>query len=258
MWNWIKKLSDLEDSQKDFALVTTIQTGGSTPREIGSKMIVLPDGQFFGTIGGGNLEQQVIESAKRCLEEGQSSTFSFSLGVKTGQCCGGVVEVFIDSVITRPRVYIFGAGHVGQALANTLKGTPFSIHLIDQRNEWIDHESLYSEIIKDKRCPKEVIQSVNWHKRKSYALLMTHSHQLDYDLLGLLLKKPLSYLGLIGSQTKWLRFSKRLLEDDFSKEELTKITCPIGIPFGGKSPQEIAISVSAQLLKLYHQDQESP
>ncbi|MEE2743258.1 MAG: xanthine dehydrogenase accessory protein XdhC [Bdellovibrionota bacterium] len=257
MWNWIKKLSDLEDSHQDFALITTIQIGGSTPREIGSKMIVLPDGNFFGTIGGGNLEKQVIESAKRCLEEGQSSTLSFSLGAKTGQCCGGVVEVFIDSVITSPRVYIFGAGHVGQALANTLRGTPFNVHLIDQRNEWIDHESLFSEIKKDKRCPKEVIQSINWHGGKSFVLLMTHSHQLDYDLLGLLLKKPLSYLGLIGSQTKWLRFSKRLEEDDFTKQELEKVTCPIGLPFGGKSPQEIAISVSAQLLKLHH-NQESP
>ena len=148
MWDWIKKCSELEKSGKDFALVTTTQVGGSTPREIGSKMIVLPDGAFFGTIGGGNLESQIIKAAQKCLNENKSSSLSFSLGAKTGQCCGGVVEIFIDVIQCRPKVFIFGAGHVGQNLANTLVGTPFKVHLIDTREEWIQHENLSPDVIK--------------------------------------------------------------------------------------------------------------
>ena len=108
MWNWIKKCGELEASGQDFALLTTIQTGGSTPREVGSKMIVLPDGTFFGTIGGGNLENQIIKTAQKCLLENKSSSFSFSLGAKTGQCCGGVVEIFID-VINAVQKFLFSA-----------------------------------------------------------------------------------------------------------------------------------------------------
>lgn len=253
MWNWIRKISDLQNSEQNFALITTTEIGGSTPREIGSKMIVLPHGEFFGSIGGGNLEMQIIETAKKCLEENKSSSFSFALGAKTGQCCGGVVEVFIDSIICRPKVYIFGAGHVGQALTNTLKNTPFDIHLIDQREEWIEHPNLCPEITKDKRDPENIINDIPWNKTTSFALIMTHSHPLDYKLLSLLLKRPLSYIGLIGSQTKWLKFKKKLQDDGLTKEEVEKVYCPIGLPIGGKSPQEIAISVSAQLLKLWHQ-----
>ena len=252
MWDWIKKCSELERSGKDFALVTTTQVGGSTPREIGSKMIVLPDGAFFGTIGGGNLESQIIKAAQKCLNENKSSSLSFSLGAKTGQCCGGVVEIFIDVIQCRPKVFIFGAGHVGQNLANTLVGTPFKVHLNDTREEWIQHESLSPDVIKISEDPLQFSNSNEWLSGSSLALIMTHSHQLDFDLLSQLVDKNLLYLGLIGSQTKWLRFKKRLEENEYEKSDIQKVKCPIGIPLGGKAPQEIAISVSAELLGLLY------
>ena len=252
MWNWIKKCSELEKLGQDFALLTTTQTGGSTPREVGSKMIVLPDGSFYGTIGGGNLENQIIKTAQKCILESMSSSFSFNLGAKTGQCCGGVVEIFIDVVQCQPKVFIFGAGHVGQNLANTLVGTPYKVHLIDTRDEWIQHENLSPDIIKISENPLQFVMNKDWLPRSSLVLIMTHSHQLDFDLLSSLVDKNLLYLGLIGSQTKWLRFKKRLEEKEFEKDDIYKVKCPIGIPIGGKAPKEIAISVSAELLGILY------
>ena len=252
MWDWIKKCSELEKSGQDFALLTTTQIGGSTPREVGSKMIVLPNGTFFGTIGGGNLENQIIQTAQKCLAENKSSSFSFSLGARTGQCCGGVVEIFIDVIQCSPKVFIFGAGHVGQSIANTLVGTPFKVHLIDTREEWIRHESLSPEIVKVPEDPLQFSKTNEWPPNSSLALIMTHSHQLDFELLSSLIDKNLLYLGLIGSQTKWLRFKKRLEDNEYKQNDIQKVKCPIGIPLGGKSPQEIAISVSAELLNLFY------
>ena len=252
MWDWIKKCSELEKSGQNFALLTTTQTGGSTPREVGSKMIVLTDGTFYGTIGGGNLEKQIIKTAQNCILENKSSSFSFNLGIKTGQCCGGVVEIFIDVIQCQPKVFIFGAGHVGQNLANTLVGTPYKVHLIDTRDEWIQHENLSPEIIRVSEDPLQYVFNQDWLPQSSLAIIMTHSHQLDFDLLSNLINKNLLYLGLIGSQTKWLRFKKRLEEKEFGKDDIQKVKCPIGIPIGGKAPKEIAISVSAELLGILY------
>ena len=199
-----------------------------------------------------NLENQIIQTAQKCLLENKSSSFSFSLGARTGQCCGGVVEIFIDVIQCSPKVFIFGAGHVGQSIANTLVGTPFKVHLIDTREEWIQHENLSPEVVKISESPLEFSSTNAWTSKSSLALIMTHSHQLDFDLLSSLIDKNLLYLGLIGSQTKWLRFKKRLEEKECEQSDIQKVKCPIGIPLGGKSPQEIAISVSAELLTLLY------
>src|SRR5690349_240622 len=115
MWDWIGKLQELRG--KKAALVTLISCEGSTPRETGAKMIVLPDGTFFGTIGGGQLEQQVLAETVVCISRSESQHLNIELCPKTGQCCGGRVEVFVDVLKESPKLYLFGAGHVGQALS---------------------------------------------------------------------------------------------------------------------------------------------
>lgn len=130
MWNWVDKLVELKN--QPLALATIAHVKGSAPRNEGAKVIVLSDGTFFGTIGGGNLEKQVLEDAQRYLKEDRTQSIHYTLCESTGQCCGGVVDVLIEVLNMNPKVYIFGAGHVGQALCRTLVGTIFAVHAIDQ------------------------------------------------------------------------------------------------------------------------------
>ncbi len=253
MWNWLEKLSEIKSQGISCATALIVGTSGSTPREVGARMIILPDGTFFGTIGGGQLEIQVIMAGIQAIKEQKSVSIDYSLCSRTGQCCGGAVTVFIDIMVVKPRVYIFGAGHVGKALAKTLLGTPFEVHVIDSRDLFINSEELPDDIVKHKGEPIEVAKKLEWDERLSYGIILTHSHALDEDILKVLLRKPRAYLGLIGSQTKWAKFQQNLQKDGFNKEDLAAVTCPIGLPLGGgKAPQEIAISVAAELMQIYY------
>src|SRR5438309_6624227 len=144
MWDWVRKLDELRGAGTPAALVTVVGCSGSTPCVPGAKMIVTADA-FYGTVGGGHLEQLVLDDARACLREGASRTSRtarYPLGAKAGQCCGGVVDAFFEVVGAAPRLYLFGVGHVGQALCRVLDGTPFEVHAIDERDEWIGAERL--------------------------------------------------------------------------------------------------------------------
>ena len=249
--NWPKKISELNESNTPFALVTIINTGGSTPRKVGTKMVVTIQ-NAFGTIGGGNLEKLVIEQARRCIKSDLTKTFSFPLGTKVGQCCGGVVEIFIEVMNISPNCYIFGAGHVGQAFAKVLEDTPFQVHLIDERKEWISHPDISKNAITHSNNFNEVIDSINWDEKYSYAVVMTHNHDLDQEIVSKLVKQSCKYIGMIGSRHKWDKFKARFIKMGLSENEISKINCPIGLADTGKAPKEIGISVAAEILSIYY------
>src|SRR6185312_16048301 len=127
MWNWVPVLEQYRKQGVPLALVTVTQCTGSTPRETGAKMIVRANGAFNGTIGGGHLEEIAIKDALACISANESRTHRYPLGAKTGQCCGGVVELLIEVMNAGPHLYLFGAGHVGQAVCRTMIGTPFTV-----------------------------------------------------------------------------------------------------------------------------------
>ena len=250
MWDWVGQVEKLKKQSKPLSLVTVAAVEGSAPREVGAKMMVLEDGTFFGTIGGGNLELLVIEEAKKLLSEGRSEKVRFPLGAKTGQCCGGIVEILFESLNTGPKLYVFGAGHVGQAIARTLTGSAFTVHVIDEREEWITQ--LPNDVIPHLIDPEIFISQTQFDPKKSYCVILTHRHDLDETLLNLLLKREVHYLGLIGSESKWQRFQQRLLAKGVTQEKLDFVKCPIGIGNFGKAPSEIAISFGAELLQLVY------
>src|SRR4051812_50163059 len=111
MWNWVSRLEELRSQGHAVVAVTVTQCSGSTPREPGAKMLVLGNGEFYGTVGGGHLEELALADARKILQEGGSRQIRYPLGAKTGQCCGGVVELFFESINVGPRLYLFGAGH---------------------------------------------------------------------------------------------------------------------------------------------------
>ncbi len=246
-WNWIDTLAELTQRHVAFALVTVTNVQGSAPREPGAKLIITQAGELFGTVGGGRLEALVMEDAQKAIESNTSCTQKYPLGATAGQCCGGVVEVFIDVQGSGPKLHVFGAGHVGQAVARVLEGTRFAVHVLDERKDWLG-----------KLPPSAVKHDEPWDRYAAqlsggYALVMTHRHDLDEDIVFALAQKPLAYLGLIGSETKWKRFSHRLSLRGLSDAAIAKIRCPIGIGNTGKAPREVAISVAAELLALQQQ-----
>lgn len=250
MWNWISTLEDLRRSGHPAVMVTLVRCKGSTPREIGAKLIVYPDGRFSGTIGGGAFENKVIQDARSCFETRQSQSVQYPLCASTGQCCGGVVDVVMEVINMEPVIHIFGAGHVGQALCRVLLGTPFQVHMIDSREEWVSQ--LPSEVSCAVQEWQTVVDRVHWDAARSYAVIMTHSHALDQEIVSALMERPLRYLGLIGSRNKWLDFQLHLSKQGKDKSLFSRVHCPIGIDIGGKSPQEVAISVAAELVKVHY------
>lgn len=252
MWDWISKLAELKKEGRRAAVVTLARAQGSSPREEGAKMIVLEEGQFFGTIGGGALEKQALEDVQQCLKESKTRSFEYKLCTRTGQCCGGKVEILVEVLNNNPQVYIFGAGHVGQALCRTLSGTAFNIHVIDEREEWVESENIPGDCVRHRCGWKKFVETALWDAEKTYVMVMTCSHPTDKEIIAEIIKRPAKYIGLIGSKTKWLDFQLELGKNGADAEGLKRVRCPIGEKLAGKAPQEVAVSAAMELLKIYY------
>lgn len=250
MWDWVGQIEKLKKCSTPVCLVTVAGFEGSAPREIGAKMLVLENGTFFGTIGGGNLEFQAIQEAQKHLNQRRPEKIRFPLGAKAGQCCGGVVELLFEPINTGPQLYLFGAGHVGQAIARALKDSVFTVHVVDEREDWISQ--LPEGIMRHLIDPEIFIGKANFCEVQTYCVVLTHRHDLDETLIKLLLEKKMRYLGLIGSHSKWERFQQRLLAKGVHRQKLDQVKCPIGLETFGKTPAEIAISLGAEILKLHY------
>lgn len=250
MWDWLPRLQQLRDRGVPVAIVTVVRCSGSTPAAPGAKMLVEAGGALHGTIGGGHLEQLAVADAVAALASGEARACRYPLGATAGQCCGGVVETFVEIVGVGPQLYLFGAGHVGQAVCRTLSGTPFVVHAIDEREEW---SSLVPPEVHRHATPWDAfVAEAAWSAETTYVAIMTHRHDTDEAIVADVVRRPARYVGLIGSQTKWRRFRERLEARGVPAEALDRVRCPIGLDIGGKAPQEVAVSVAAQLLSVHH------
>jgi len=255
---WIEKLSELRAQRRPCALVVVTQVEGSGPREPGARMIVGPgpDGRMelvHGTIGGGNLELQAIERCAELLRTGRaiSESVAFPLSEKVGQCCGGKVTLFFETFPwTRRRIAIFGAGHVAQASAGLSSYLTADLLLIDGRDEGEIRPSLPPARTWELLCVDHPEQEIDSLPDDALVLVMTHSHALDLEIVARAIRRDFAYLGLIGSERKWDRFRKRLLQRGFTEAQLAKVRCPIGVSKHSKEPSAIAISVAAELLEV--------
>ncbi len=262
---WYQSARDVFDQGEPCILVTVGNIRGSAPREAGAEMIVFADG-FAGTIGGGALEYNATHRARKLAAEGMEGSLSENLilGPDLGQCCGGSVDVTFEKLDdagfeaiaerhsaaeTRlPQVFIFGAGHVGRAIVQALAPLPLCLTCIDDRPDILD------QVDDDVRRIPSSGDAANVLGLPSGALvlIMTHSHDLDYDLVhAALTRDDLGYVGLIGSATKRARFLQRLRVDGLTDEDLSRLVCPIGIDgIAGKEPAVIGASVAAQILQV--------
>ena len=250
MWDWIGKLEELRRRDQLAVLVTVIKSTGSTPRKQGAKMIVLPDGTFFGTVGGGVPEYYALEDARTCLEQLKGATSNIPLRQR-GEfpACGGTMELYLELVNDNPTLYLFGAGHIGQSLCRVLEDTPFRIHLIDEREEWINAPALPGSVIRHHSHWSEFIRKAAWCDKRTFVTVVTFSGSVDQQVLEEVLPHPARFVGMIGSKSKWAGVQKNL---EGKGLDLSRVRCPVGHNNGGNSPQEIAISIASQLLATYY------
>ncbi|MDH5561048.1 MAG: XdhC family protein [Deltaproteobacteria bacterium] len=250
MWDWIEAIREARSKAQRSVLMIVVADQGSSPRKKNAKMLVFEDGRFLGSVGGGSLEKKAIEDALGCLADGVSRLISYPLiKDKPDPCCGGSMEIYMEVLNDNPALYLFGAGHVGQAVSQVLAGTPFTVHLIDERPEWIDSEKIPPEIIRHPTPSLEFINKADWNPDKTFVAIMTYDGGLDQEILKAILKRSTRYIGMIGSQNKWAIVRKNL---KLTQAELKRIQCPLGQDNGGKSPKEIAVALSNEILSIYH------
>ena len=262
--NWIDAALDLL-AREPGILVRVGETRGSVPRETGTCMLVFAQA-LHGTIGGGHLEFAAIAHARQMLASGQRRDSQRQvLGPSLGQCCGGALQLHFERIeagqpgalreqLDGPRspVALFGGGHVGRALVQTLSALPFAVRWIDSRDE-IFPAQIPTHVDCEHSDPVEA--AVKDLVPGSRVLIMSFSHAEDLEVVMACLRRlrergDLPFVGLIGSKTKWATFQRRLQERGFTPAELERITCPIGVPgITGKAPEVIAVSVAAQLLQ---------
>jgi xanthine dehydrogenase accessory factor len=242
-------LARLEAQRQPFCLATVTDTGGSTPRLAGAMMAIGPD-YTHGTIGGGAFEHRVVEDARALLEDARRRTHTLSVHLvrDLAMCCGGKMTVFMQKVEPAPRLRIFGAGHVGTALASAAAAAGFEVTVIDERAEWADAARFEDGIRVEDADPEDHLRAEPV-EADEYVVIVTHSHPLDESLVRLLAERPLRFLGLVGSRGKWGRFRKRLLARDISEDALDRVSCPVGVDIGAVTPEEIAVSVVAELVR---------
>jgi xanthine dehydrogenase accessory factor len=313
MSEWIGQALTAVRAGERLAMVTVVGAQGSTPREIGARMLVWPD-RFTGTIGGGSLERQGLDQARRLLGQAgrRHALQDYPLGPLLGQCCGGHVRLLVEALDgesldwlqpaacacaagepfrlqadfaagemhrsvqaatpdapsdsprtpipevrhlsellrpARPRLVIFGAGHVGQAVARAFAPLPFDLDWLASREDLRPEAGgTRAELMSE----DDLVACVEAAPAGTLFAIFTHSHDLDYRLTrAVLAEGDFGYLGLIGSRTKRARFDSRLKAEGVTEAELARLTCPIGIAgLKSKAPAVIAVSLAAQLLQL--------
>ena len=245
------KLSEIQSKRIPAALVTVIDARGSTPRNAGAKMIVLTDGTIYGTIGGAAVEAMVAEEAKACIKTGEFRKVKHSLNDAekhdTGMVCGGTMEFFIEPVNQVPHLIILGGGHCGHPLARISRQIGFQYTLIEDRPEFAG-EDRFPDASKIIVGDFDQVTNSLETSDSDYIAIVTRNHELDFISLKNILKKPARYIGLIGSRSKRQRIIKRLKDEGFSTAEIERIHTPIGLEIKAETPEEIAISILAEII----------
>jgi xanthine dehydrogenase accessory factor len=265
--NWLRAVEHLRDTRVAGVLVTVTQVRGHAPRAVGAKMVVAAD-QTWDSIGGGNLEEVAITSARSLLERGAGDTQTLTVDLSDKaplqhgvQCCGGEVTVLLEPLAVVPSVAIFGMGHVGIELARILSRHDVDLHLVDSRAD---------QLTPARMAPlDDAIARIHLHHHPilpelvlgelptgSHVLIMTHDHAEDAALCDAAIRAShLASIGLIGSTAKWARFQRKLAAEGHRPEDIARIVTPIGLgDIRGKDPATIAVSAAAAMLRLFEQE----
>lgn len=241
-----KKALDFKEKRIPFCWATVVKSEGSAPRQAGAKMIVTPEGSF-GTVGGGGLEHEVIEDARKAIRRRISELKQYSLTEDGIQPCGGRVEIFLEVATPPKRAVVFGAGHVAEKLCPMLSELGFDITLVDERADRIELPGGVEDRVNKE--PSDVLPSMEYGD-DLHIISITHKHTHDEEIVRFCLDKPFKYLGLISSRKKWAFFKNHYIEHGFTEDQMSRVSTPIGLDIGAETPFEIAVAIAAQIIQL--------
>jgi len=236
--------------RQPFAMCTIVAQAGSTPRHLGSKMLVTPDGRIIGSVGGGELEHRVIISAQESLNAGTSMTLSYKLDdLDKGDpgVCGGQVEIFVEPIKLPTQILVIGGGHVGKALVYLAKWLGYYVILSDDRPDYCSPESVPNADQYIQCSLAEIPEKVRIDQ-STYIILTTRGVKIDVPGLPKLFATDPAFIGIIGSKRRWITTRKELLSNGAKVEDLDRINSPIGLNIGAESPEEIAVSIMAEVM----------
>lgn len=245
-----QELIRLQHDGRSSAMTTIVQCSGSSPQKEGSKMLVRDDGTIVGTLGGGCLEAEVIQAALVAIEEGTPRSIPITLTEQNGGLvCGGKVLVFIEPILPQPHLVILGAGHVGKALANAAKLAGLRITVIDDRSDYANRESIPAA---DACMVSSFADCLHpgMTDEHTFIVIATRGHQYDLDAVVAALRTNAAYIGLLGSVRKKAVLFRKLLDAGFREDDLARIVTPVGLSIGAVTPEEIAVSIVAQIIEV--------
>jgi xanthine dehydrogenase accessory factor len=256
LFNEIAKVSSEGGSG---ALATVIQVRGSAPREVGSKIFIKADGSLVGSIGGGTLEATIVREAKSVLREGKAKMLHFDLTGEEAEgdqmLCGGEMDIFIEPILPQPTLYLFGAGHISLSISKIAKMVGFRVVVIDDRADFANPGRFpeADQIVAEDFSTSLPRSRIN---DSSYIAIVTRGHQFDEEVLEWAVQTEARYIGMIGSKKKNEVVFAHLRSKGISGEKLAQVYAPIGLDIGAEKPEEIAVSIVAELIRIKRQQRQ--
>ena len=247
------ELLRLRNSGQKCALATIVQVRGSIPGFQSAKLLVREDGSLVGTIGGGCVEAEVWNAAREVMETGKPRNMSFSLGqdaaYDNGLICGGQLEVFVECIAPQPAALIFGGGHISKSLAKVLDMAGFRVSVIDNREAFANKER-FPDAAEVHAAEYEDVFPALAVNESSYIVIVTRGHRDDMRVLRWAVNTPARYIAMIGSKRKTIAVVKELEKEGLPRGVFEKVSAPMGLEIGAVSPEEIAISVAAEMIAM--------
>ncbi len=243
---------ELEKSNQAGAVCTIVRSHGSTPRHTTTKMLVYADGHIQGTVGGGEVENRVIKEALQAIEMRSARRLEYNMTDPTRGdpgICGGQLEIFVEPIIPKPVLVVVGTGHVGKAVVHLAKWLGFYVAASDDRQEFCT-PALLPEA--DAYYPVPLAELTNQLQVTPWTYIVLTTRGMDVDIAGLpgLLETTAGYIGIIGSKRRWSSTKKELARMGISEEKLSRIHSPIGLDIHAETPEEIAVSILAEIIRL--------
>jgi xanthine dehydrogenase accessory factor len=250
--NIYQALSEVEKNNESAALCTVVKSIGSTPRHVGSKMLVYSDGKFIGTVGGGDLEHRVLDEAWIAMSDGESRLLSYTMADPSRGdpgVCGGTVEVFVEPILPPATIVVIGAGHVGKAVVHLAKWLGFRVAVSDDRPEFCNPEATPGG---DAYYPVPMDELPNHLQisKRTYIVITSRGASVDVQGLPGLLESNPGYIGVIGSRRRWLTTVKGLRQQGIPEEKIARVHSPMGLELNAETPEEIAVSILAEVLMI--------
>ncbi len=246
-----EEIVEVRRTGRKAALATIVARKGSTPRKDAAKMLIFEDGRQAGSIGGGCLEAEVCREALAVMRSERPSLLSFDLteddAEESGLICGGTMEVYVEPIIPVPTLFIFGAGHVGQCVAEAAKAVGFKIAVIDDRLKYANSDRFPSADAIYVEPWDSVFEKLTVNDN-SYLVIATRGHREDLTCLRFALRTSAKYIGLLGSRRKIGLFMEVLEKEGFESAAFERVYSPVGLEIGSETPEEIAVSIAAELV----------